>query len=120
MKDYKLVLYILFATGIIAGCTNESSSDLVANPGLNDITYLSNIKSIIDNNCTSCHATAPINGAPMPLTTFNEVKDAVLNRGLIDRISRPQGESGLMPTGARLPQTTIDIILQWQQEGLQN
>ena len=120
MKDYKLVIYILFATGIIAGCTNESSSDLVANPVLNDITYLSNIKSIIDNNCTSCHATAPINGAPMPLTTFNEVKDAVLNRGLINRISRPQGESGLMPTGARLPQTTIDIILQWQQEGLQN
>lgn len=120
MKDYKLVLYLLLAMGIMAGCNNDSSSDLIANPVLNNITYLSNVKSIIDNNCTSCHAATPINGAPMPLINFDEVKDAVLNRGLIDRISRPQGETGLMPTGARLPQTTIDIIIQWQQEGLQN
>ena len=47
------------------------------------------------------------------------VKDAVINKGLLDRISRPEGASGLMPNGGpRLPQATIDLIVQWDADGL--
>jgi len=54
----------------------------------------------------------------MPLTTYENVKDAVLNGGLLDRISREQGASGIMPVEAnRLPQATIDKISQWAQNG---
>jgi mono/diheme cytochrome c family protein len=107
---------------VLAGCTNDSTDDLVANaitPETN-VTYTQNVATIINNNCIICHGTTPANGAPMSLTTYEAVKQAILERGLIDRISRPQGAEGMMPNGGtRLPQATIDIIIQWQAQGLQ-
>jgi mono/diheme cytochrome c family protein len=101
-------------------CTNHSEDDLIIkieNPIL--VTYEQNVKSIINNNCIICHGSTPSNGAPMSLTTYNQVKDAVLNRGLLDRISRTTGEPGLMPNGGpRLPQQTIDIVIKWNSDGL--
>jgi hypothetical protein len=38
---------------------------------------------------------------------------------LLTRISLENGNSSLMPKGGpRLPQTTIDIIKKWEQDGL--
>jgi len=38
---------------------------------------------------------------------------------LLDRISREEGASGAMPLGGpRLPQNTIDLIFQWNEDGL--
>jgi hypothetical protein len=55
----------------------------------------------------------------MPLVNYQNVKEAVLDRGLLDRISRQEGEDGLMPFGGpRLPQQTIDLIFQWNADGL--
>ena len=106
----------------LAGCTNDSTDDLVANaitPDTN-VTYIQNVATIINNNCIICHGTTPANGAPMSLTTYEQVKQAVQERGLIDRISRPQGAEGMMPNGGtRLPQATINIIIQWEAQGLQ-
>ena len=82
------------------------------------IKYSSDIASIINNNCLSCHAAPPVNGAPMQLTTYADVKNAILTGGLIDRVSRAQGSGGMMPeAGMRLPQATIDKIIKWQNEG---
>jgi len=103
---------------ITISCTTDSISDLIEIDETPEITYQLNIKSIIDNNCISCHATVPVNGAPMSLTTYENVKDAVLNRGLLDRISRAEGTSGAMPFGGpRLPQNQINLIVQWSEEG---
>jgi hypothetical protein len=47
------------------------------------------------------------------------VKLSVLNNGLIDRISRAQGASGMMPyQGTRMPQSSIDLIIDWNTDGL--
>ena len=101
------------------GCTNDSTSDLIDTSQTGQITYTQTTKAIFDNNCIQCHATVPINGAPMPLTTYEFVKNAVLTRPLLDRISRPQGAQGMMPNGGtRLPQATIDKVSQWAQNGL--
>ncbi|WP_244606807.1 hypothetical protein [Flavobacterium circumlabens] len=82
-------------------------------------TYNMNVKSIIDNNCVVCHAAVPKNGAPMSLVNYDQVKNAVLNRGLLTRISLENGNSSLMPQGGpRLPQATIDVIKKWEQDGL--
>ena len=57
----------------------------------------------------------------MQLTTYDDVKNAILTRGLIDRISRTQGSGGMMPNGGtRLPQATIDKIIRWQTDGFVN
>jgi uncharacterized membrane protein len=109
---------------ISTSCSNDDSSSL-SNPvkpsesGQDVIlsTYTSNVKSIMTSNCISCHATTPINGAPFSLTTYNDVKTNIVD--IINRISRAQGASGLMPQGGnRLPQTTIDQIVKWQSDGL--
>ncbi len=120
MKYIKSLLCFTFILVTLISCTNDSSKDLTEDIGLNDATYVLNVKSIIDNNCIFCHAATPINGAPMPLTTYEEVKDAIQNRPLIDRISRDQGAPGMMPNGGtRLPQASINVIIKWQEDGLQ-
>lgn len=114
-----LLFPVFVATIFLISCTNDSTSDLLEDIEITNVTYTTNIKSIIDNNCISCHATVPINYAPMSLTTYENVKEAMLNRGLIDRISKDQGDSDLMPYGgARLPQQLIDIVIEWQNQGL--
>jgi hypothetical protein len=82
------------------------------------ITYTNSIKSIIDNNCNFCHGNIPSNGAPMPLITYQNVKDAVLTRALIDRISKVQDAAGMMPYGGtRLQQSNIDEVIAWKNTG---
>lgn len=107
-------------TSILMACTNDNPETLMDNKPIGGIvTYKQNVKSIIDNNCISCHGTTPTNGAPMSLVTYIQVKNAIENRGLLNRISLNNGNSLLMPQGGpRLPQATIDIVAQWQEDGL--
>lgn len=119
MKRLKLLLFFIPCAVLQYGCTNESTSDLIGETA-DEITYTNTVKSIIDNNCVVCHAATPVNGAPMSLTTYENVKNAVLTRGLLDRISRTQGAPGMMPNGGtRLPQDKIDQINTWASEGFQ-
>lgn len=105
---------------LFCGCTNDSPDDLIDATPVENVTYTEHVKTIINNNCIVCHGTIPANGAPMSLVTYAQVKDAVQNRGLLDRISRAQGEPGMMPNGGtRLPQNQIDLITQWNEQGLQ-
>ena len=104
---------------LILSCTNTSENDLIEqlDPAV-VITYTEHIKPIYDTNCLNCHSNPPINGAGMPLSTLSELQNSIENTDHIDRISRQSGESGFMPLGgARLPQTSIDLIKQWQSEG---
>jgi len=72
----------------------------------------------MDNNCNSCHGNPLLSGAPNMLVTYQNVKDAVINKGLISRILLPQDASGMMPYGgSRLPQSTIDQIINWKNNG---
>lgn len=111
----KLGLTLIILT--IIGCTNDSDSDLLNATEDETVTYTEVVKLIMEQKCNTCHGATPTFGAPMSLHTYETVKDAVLNRGLIDRITRTEGQSGFMPLGgSRLPQTQIDQIIQWQNE----
>lgn len=116
----KKIASLIFIFSILSSCTNVSEEDLIEviePPAL--ATYNNNIKAIIDNNCLNCHTNPPQNGAPIPLTTFSNVSNAVLNSNLIGRISAQTGESGAMPfSGPRLPQNLIDLVVQWEADGL--
>ena len=119
MKPKNLFPMLVFA-GLLLSCSNDNPDTLMEDmPNENAITYQQNVKSIIDNNCISCHAATPRNGAPMSLVTYDQVKNAIQNRGLLNRISLNNGNSLLMPQGGpRLPQASIDIVGKWQQDGL--
>ncbi len=110
----KNIFFLIMALISLSSCTNDSISDLEQPNDNDNITYLTKVKQIIDNNCINCHGTTPTNGAPMSLTTYENVKDAVLTRNLLDRISRAEGVLGAMPLGGpRLPQNDIDAISEW-------
>ncbi|MBW1295777.1 hypothetical protein [Aquimarina litoralis] len=119
MKIHFLKLFAIGTLFFLVSCENDSEDDLVdVTPPVTLVTYDANVKSIIDSNCIACHNDPPVNFAPMPLLTFAQVKEAVDNRGLLDRVSS-EDISFLMPAGGpRLPQTTIDVILQWNTDGL--
>jgi len=121
MKKYTL-FYLFLTLGFlfVTSCTQNTYDDIEADeePIPEVVTYI-DIKPTIDNACLSCHGNPPENGAPMSLVTYDNVKDAVLNRGLLDRINKNEGEDGMMPLGGpRLPQATIDLIFQWEEDGL--
>jgi uncharacterized membrane protein len=117
MKKNNLIYLLLFSL-IFISCTNDSQSDLLEDIDTTTVTYTANIKSIIDNNCNSCHSAPPVNYAPMSLVTYPQVKTWVENGGINDRISRNQGASGMMPLGGtRLPQQSINLIIEWQNQG---
>jgi hypothetical protein len=110
---------VLAMAGLIAGCETDSPKDLTYPISVENVTYTNTVRNIINNNCIICHGTIPANNAPMSLTTYENVRSAVLTRGLLDRISRPQGAPGMMPNGGtRLPQSQIDLIVQWNEQGL--
>jgi mono/diheme cytochrome c family protein len=113
MKKY------IYLSGIILslyGCesnTYESLEEPTVVVGT--VTYATNVKSIIDQNCIGCHASG---GQLIPLTTYAEVKDALLNKKLLDRIQLQNGASGQMPKAGRMAQDKINTILQWNTDGL--
>ncbi|WP_353776957.1 hypothetical protein [Winogradskyella sp. 3972H.M.0a.05] len=115
----KIIAFILIGAVFIVGCTTVTEDDLIEPVQQTVvITYDNTVKSIIDNNCIVCHTEPPENGAPMPLLTFEQVREAIENRGLIDRISSTD-PGFLMPFGgSRLPQPLIDQVVQWQEDGL--
>jgi len=116
----KTVYTLCFVSALFIGCTSVSEEDLIADIQQNgDVTYVDNIKAIIDNNCINCHSDPPVNGAPVSLVDYNDVRDGVENGNLIGRISLLSGDPGAMPFGGpRLPQNLINLIIEWEADGL--
>lgn len=119
-KQFLQFLAGTFILLLFVNCSNDTLDDISVEEVIiiENVTY-QNVQSIFADNCTNCHSNPPQNGAPIPLVTYQNIKDAVQNKGLIDRISRIQGEGGMMPAGGtRLPQATINLIVQWNEDGL--
>ncbi len=114
----KHIIYLL-AVLLSLSCSYNSEDDLIdATPIPDLVTYDSDIKSIIDNNCISCHSNPPVNGAPISLTNYAEVKSAIENNGLIARISSDDLGFVMPFGGPRLPQNLIDLVIAWVEDGL--
>ena len=118
MKN-KILFTIVICGLTVFSCTYDSPDDLIESTELpvGNVTYNLHVKPIIDNNCINCHSMPPQNGAPMPLISYQNLKSAVENRGLIQLIST-QDLGDVMPLGGpRLPQNLIDTVVQWQIDG---
>ncbi len=117
----KLMLLLTFTGILTISCESNSPDDLTEVDIPVNVTYTEDVRPIIQSNCIACHQEPPRNGAPMPLIDLEKVRQAITDRGLLDRISRPQGAEGMMPNGGtRLPQNKIDIIIKWRDQGFQN
>jgi len=111
-------ILLLFVLGVIFGCDSNTYEDL-EEPTIIDgpVTYQNTAKAIVDANCIRCHSPGGVSSF-RPLTTYLEVKDAIQNTNLLDRIQRQNGETGQMPQTGRMPQDKINLILQWRADGL--
>lgn len=115
-----LILFIasLLYIGFLSSCTNSSEDDLIEPiEEIETVTYTEIVKPIIDNNCIFCHNSPPVNGAPNSLLTYDQVKESVLNRDLIALINSNDANER-MPLGGQLTQQQIQIIEQWEVDGL--
>ncbi|WP_299225225.1 hypothetical protein [uncultured Psychroserpens sp.] len=115
----RIYISCLLFISLFFNCSYVSEDDVVEEIIIEgDLTYDNTIKTIIDNNCITCHNNPPVNDAPMSLLTYSDVSDAVENRGLIERISSDDLGFVMPFGGPKLPQNLIDLIIQWEAEGL--
>ena len=121
LNFYIMKKILIIAVGVtftfLQSCSSDSDEDYdLINDSINTkVTYTNSIKPIIDANCISCHGTPPINSAPMSLNTYDQVKNAVESRNLINEI-----ETGSMPPVGNLSTTQIQQIKSWQSNGFPN
>ena len=124
----KKILYLLLTLTFIA-CSNDSVSDIAAEPDTNEtpeenntggdgennstkVTFTTDILPIINNNCSSCHT----GGAQTNYTIYSLAKN---NADLIkNRINRNQGSGGFMPqNGTKLSSAELAKFDQWITDG---
>lgn len=113
MKPLTKISLLLFTLILLVSCSSDSEDDMGPNQG--PVTYDGNVKAIIDNNCLACHIDPPVNGAPFALTNYTQVSSRAAL--ILTAISKQAGTAGAMPPSGRLPQSTIDLIDQWIQDG---
>jgi mono/diheme cytochrome c family protein len=113
MKKYIYLSAIILSLYSCESTTYESLEESPVVVG--KVTYTANVKPIVDQNCIACHASG---GSLISLETYADVKDALLNTDLLDRIQRQNGTPGQMPKAGRMPQDKINTILQWNTDGL--
>ena len=113
MKIEKIIFGCMLLSALFS-CSGGGDDDPTPTP-TTKVTYNANVKSIMTNNCISCHGTTPTNSAPMSLTTYAQVKSAVETRGLISRINDPVNP---MPQSGLMSQANRTIIQNWVDGGM--
>ena len=116
----KITPFIVMAGILLSGCSSRTLDDVVEEEAMQAgvVTYM-DVAFVFSNNCVTCHGNPTQNGAPMSLTSYEFVKEAIETRGLLDRITRDEGAPGFMPLGGpRLSQQQIDLVMQWNADGL--
>ena len=70
----------------------------------------------MQNSCLGCHSDPPVNGAPFALANFTQASSR--SAAILNVMSRQSGAARAMPPSGRLPQSTIDLVEQWIEDGL--
>jgi mono/diheme cytochrome c family protein len=108
-------LYAVLAIGLLmTACTTaEIPLEEEPDPILTTVTYISDVKTIIDNNCITCHGTVNPN-AGLSLVSYAQVKNAAENGNLIPRMNNAISP---MPPVGLLSVETRAIIDKWRDDG---
>lgn len=113
-NNIKKTLAVLLLLGF-SNCTKAFISDETetTNPIDKIITYNGDVKSIMTNSCITCHG-GPSPSASLDLSTFTNVKNAAINRNLLERMNdaaAPMPQSGLLLLSIR------KIMDKWKADG---
>lgn len=113
MKKHFFSFLILTGLVVFSCTTAEIPLDEEVGPIDEVITYVGDVKAIIDNNCTTCHGTVSPQ-AGLSLVTYQQVRNAAENGNLIPRMNNATNP---MPPSGVLPAATRAIIDAWANDG---
>jgi cytochrome c5 len=119
MKNKFFVLLAL--TVVVLSCDYNSEEELYPTASCavgTNVSYVNQIKPILDNSCMTCHSKATQNGG-VNLEGHAQVKTYVTNGRFIGSIKHLDGFSG-MPIGDKLSDCNILKIEKWIAEGALN
>ncbi len=109
----------LIAQWIQQGAQNLSCDPNAGSCNTDNISFVADVKPVIDNSCRGCHSgSAPQGG--IALTDYNSIKTVALNGNLYGAMSHQPGFAAMPFGGARLPQCTIDKVKAWIDAGAPN
>lgn len=111
MKKFSVLLLIFFAF-VLQFC---SSTKNVATTNEFRTNYATHIQPIIVANCSPCHF--PPKGNKKAYNNYNAVKIDI--DSILVRVSKNPGDKGFMPfKHPKLPDSTINVLVQWKKDGL--
>ena len=110
------ILGVLFTLGFVFYSCESNTYDEISS--ISNPTYRANISPLFRTTCVSCHS----NDSQLPnLDTYEDVKDNIENGILICKIDNPAGcYGGIMPQSGRMPQSIIDMVKLWRDQGFVN
>ena len=112
MKNLTVLCMVFWICVFFFQCSTSEIEPFVPEPEVK--TYEKDVKLVIQNSCatTNCHdAVDP--SAGLPLTTYDEVRNATENGSLISRIN--DGNNPMPPTGRDL--SIVALIDNWKTNG---
>ncbi|MDA9325281.1 hypothetical protein N9Q36_01025, partial [Flavobacteriales bacterium] len=77
------------------------------------------IREIFSESCVGCHQYGNANGG-LQLSSYDQIKDAVINNDVLYRIDLDNNNPLLMPQGNKLSDLQIFLIKQWVSNGALN
>lgn len=80
-----------------------------------NITYNTDIKSLLEQDCTACHGASNPSGG-LNLTTYTLAKTNI--NSIIARIDLQNGQTGIMPPAGRMSEAKIQAYKDWLAQGL--
>ena len=100
---------------------NEESLYGIFDCDTNFVSFQMDIYPIINSHCTTCHG-GPSLSAELALETYVQIYTSATDpyNGIINRISRLEGDPLMMPGSYRIPQCQIDKIVAWVNQGALN
>jgi hypothetical protein len=105
------VFFFVYALFALPFCT---STKKVATAEPLKLTYASALQPIIMSNCSPCHI--PPKGNKKAYDNYANVKSDIDE--IITRIQKDPSEKGFMPfKHAKLPDSTIQVFVQWKADG---
>ncbi len=116
MKKLIQSTLVLSMSLLLFSCSSSEISDPtpVDPPSEEKTTYDKDVKTLINNSCatSACHD-ADNPAAGLPLTNYNQVRNAAETGNLINRIN--SSSNPMPPSGQN--NTVISIIDQWKNDG---
>ncbi|MEW7290247.1 hypothetical protein [Aquimarina sp. 2304DJ70-9] len=116
MDMYKttfLAIIILIGQSCTTAIIEESVAEELP-PVTRIVTYESDVQSIMNNFCITCHG-GPAPNAGLDLSTYSNTKNAALNNGLVARMN--DATNPMPPNGLLTPQIR-QLVDKWITDGL--